>query len=547
MKKIYAILLIAISLLSGCDLEEHPMSVLTPGEFYKTKQGIETLVYSCYSKMRYIGGGNNFYRLQMMGTDVCQAGTSSHPNLLDSYQMATNDGSCTSFWNEAYTIINACNYVTEYLPAITDMPQADKIGREAEARFLRAFQYFHLTMQFGDVHFSLKPTESIETEANRTPVNTIWNESVYPDLEFAVDNLPARQADYGRIDQWAAKFFLAYVLLTDSKAGNTEWIRAAKLCEDIIANSHYSLQKTSALVFDEDNEHNSEIIWSIQFPQDELYLQGGNYSHLLYVTSYQDCPGMVRVVEYGRSYIQFKPTATYFDLYDETIDSRYDAYWLNTWLCTLPGTYTINKEEGQKKVTFALGDTTIVMPKRAWTKQQIDEKDYRVFNPELSEPIIPEGKGAYYRQDLRFYPTFKKFMDGKRTTPNEARGNREFVVFRLAEAYLLAGEAYFRAGNPATATGFFNTIRTRAAQPGKTEEMKITEKDLSIDWILDERARELFGEDNRWTDLKRLGKLPQRALLNPNAKEWKDYYILRPIPQEQRDRCSNDYPQNPGW
>jgi hypothetical protein len=77
--------------------------------------------------------------------------------------------------------------------------------------------------------------------------------------------------------------------------------------------------------------------------------------------------------------------------------------------------------------------------------------------------------------------------------------------------------------------------------------MEIAEADLSIDWILDERARELFGEDNRWTDLKRLGKLPERALLNPNVKGWKDYYMLRPIPQEQRDRCSNEYPQNPGW
>jgi hypothetical protein len=538
-------------MLTGCDLEENPQTVLTPGGFYKTKQGIETLVNSIYSKMRFLGGGTNFYRLQMMGTDVCQAGLSSHPNLEDNYQMTPTDGPCTGFWTDAYAIINACNYATDYLPQIVGMTQAEKDVREGEARFIRAFLYYHLTMQFGDVHFTLNATEDVETEAYRTALHTIWDKGIYPDLEFAIAKLPAEQIDYGRIDRWSAKFFLAYVLLSDTRASTEQWIRAAQLCEDIYTNSQYKLQENSALVFDENNEHNSEIMWSIQFPQDELYLQGGNYSHMLYVTSYQECPGMVRTVEYGRSYIQFRPTATYFDLIDENIDSRYDAYWLDTWLCTNPGTWTVQVEGVNYQRTYNLGDTTIVMPKRAWSKDKIDSKPYRVFNPELSNPIYSFNGGLYYVQDLRYYPTLKKFMDGKRSTANESRGNREWVVFRLAEAYLLAGEAYFRAGNRKEAVKNFNVIRERAALPGKVNEMRISEGDLSIDWILDERARELFGEDNRWTDLKRLGKLPERAFLNPNVKEWvtkwQDYYLLRPIPQAQRDRCTNEYPQNPGW
>ncbi|MDR1813614.1 MAG: RagB/SusD family nutrient uptake outer membrane protein [Tannerella sp.] len=546
MKKIFlSIFMIFALLFAGCvDLTEHPMSVLTPGGYYTSKQGIETLVYSIYSKMRFLGGGTHFYRLTQMGTDVCQAGLSSHPNLEDNYQMAPTDGPCTSFWTDAYTVINACNYVTDYLPQVEDMTDAEKKGREAEARFFRAWMYYHLTMQFGDVHYSTEATLDVETEANRTPVNTIWDESIYPDLEFAVANLPAKQADYGRIDQWSAKFFLAYVLLSDIRATSTHFSRAAQLTTDIINNSHYELQPTRALVFDENNEHNSEIMWSIQFPQDELYLQGGNYSHLIYVTSYQECPGMTRVVQYGRSYIQFKPVPAYFDLYDETIDSRYEAWWLDTWLCTLPGTYTIKSGDVTRTVTYEyMVDTTIVMPKRAWSKEYIDSKPYRVFNPELE----PNYGANYYNQDLRYYPTLKKFMDGKRTTANEARGNREWVVFRLAEAYLLAGEAYFRMGQADEAAKWINVIRRNAAYPGKEDAMTITAADLSIDFILDERSRELFGEDNRWEDLKRLGKLPERALLNPNVTEWKDYYMLRPIPQSHIDRCTNDYPQNPGW
>jgi hypothetical protein len=79
--------------------------------------------------------------------------------------------------------------------------------------------------------------------------------------------------------------------------------------------------------------------------------------------------------------------------------------------------------------------------------------------------------------------------------------------------------------------------------------MEITTSDLSIDFILDERARELCGECKRWYDLKRTGKLLERTMAhNPKAAlNMKPHHLLRPIPQSQIDRCSNVYPQNPGW
>lgn len=132
---------------------------------------------------------------------------------------------------------------------------------------------------------------------------------------------------------------------------------------------------------------------------------------------------------------------------------------------------------------------------------------------------------------------------------NEEKGTRDWVCFRVAEAYLLAGEAYYRAGDVDNALKYINTLRRNCAIEGKEKEMEISASDLSVDFILDERARELCGEGKRWYDLKRLGKLIERTdLHNKKAHgNMKPFHELRPIPQSQIDRCTNVYPQNPQW
>ena len=96
-----------------------------------------------------------------------------------------------------------------------------------------------------------------------------------------------------------------------------------------------------------------------------------------------------------------------------------------------------------------------------------------------------------------------------------------------------------------------NTLRMKRALPGKEEEMKITASDMNIDFILDERGRELAGEQQRFFDLTRTGKLIERVKkYNPNAAEnIQDFHILRPIPQDELDAIVNkdEFLQNPGY
>jgi hypothetical protein len=108
-------------------------------------------------------------------------------------------------------------------------------------------------------------------------------------------------------------------------------------------------------------------------------------------------------------------------------------------------------------------------------------------------------------------------------------------------------------GRAADAVTYINAIRERAAYPtGNPQAMDIQATDLSQDFILDERSRELCGELTRWWDLVRTGKLVERVRLHNtdgsnNIQQPK--HLLRPIPQTQIDAVTTGpvYPQNTGW
>jgi hypothetical protein len=89
----------------------------------------------------------------------------------------------------------------------------------------------------------------------------------------------------------------------------------------------------------------------------------------------------------------------------------------------------------------------------------------------------------------------------------------------------------------------------RAAWPGKVSEIQINSSDISLDFLLDERGRELVGEGQRWFDLARTGKLIERVRMhNPEGKmNIQEFHIFRPIPLEQIDRTEGGYKQNCGY
>ena len=159
------------------------------------------------------------------------------------------------------------------------------------------------------------------------------------------------------------------------------------------------------------------------------------------------------------------------------------------------------------------------------------------------------GKKAEITQETweigNLLPTITKFWYGK-TADNEAYegNNKDRMKFRLAETYLLLAEANINLGNTQAAAEAINTVRRRA---GASD---ITPAQATIDFLLDERIRELVGEELRRFTLVRTGKMVERTKKYNTVMGSKmvDTYTLWPIPQSIIDSNTGaEFPQNPGY
>ncbi len=184
-----------------------------------------------------------------------------------------------------------------------------------------------------------------------------------------------------------------------------------------------------------------------------------------------------------------------------------------------------------------MGDTAIYVPGFEMSAAERATKPYQVLVP------------SNYTE--RLFPTLKKNLDPGRADLTQFQGFRDYIAMRLGETYLLLAEALFLQGKVAEATETINVVLRRAAFEGMEVEMEITPAELTMEFIIEERARELLGEQQRWLDFKRWGILLERVqLYNPQATGIQPFYVLRPIPQNQIDRTEGNeanFPQNPGY
>jgi starch-binding outer membrane protein, SusD/RagB family len=386
----------------------------------------------------------------------------------------------------------------------------------AEARLIRAWAYRHLTYLWGDVPLTLVESdgETIRTDWTRTPKADVWNQ-MEQDLLFAAQHLPPTSADPGKLVQAVAQHYLAELYLALGDPVRAEAQAAAVINSGLyrLVTNRYGVRASEPGVAFMDqfldgnvnrSQGNTEVLWALQVQQN---VPGGGASIMrrYWVNRYYDNRGIAVSAEYGgRAIGRLAPTAWALNLYDPA-DDRGSPYAIRKfYLYNDPANLPAGKQ---------LGDTLYL----DWTAER------------ASSPLWPSTRKWDW------------------TDPNDVSGAEQYgdqPYVRLAETYLLLAEAQFKQGKLTEAADAINVVRARAHAP------LIAPADVTLDFILDERSRELLTEEQRRYTLLRTGKWLERVrLYNPiAASRVAARDTLFPIPQAVIDaNLTAPMAQNPGY
>jgi hypothetical protein len=581
---------------TGCKkdiLDENPRSVLVPS-FLSTPQGVQSGLTGVYSGLRNVTVTTvEAAYLTVQGTDEFMRGISGNqgfedynPGLLNSTSSAA-----TNQWNIIYRYINDANAVIQYAGTVQGLAPATLTQLVSEAKILRAYYYFQLVQYYGDVPLSLAFVDAPNKDVVRAPKADVYN-AIIKDLSDALVTgaIADRAAQPGRVTRATALHLLAKVYLTRATSATPrvadDYTNAAKYAEELIANrARYGvdLETDAANVFAEGNENGKEVLMNVQYNTDPTFTglsdndgPGQNQSSFYFRGRYDFLPNMARSVLYGRPYARFISTPYLISNYilpTETgrqvgaTDTRWSKWFTQMWLVnTLTSS---NGTGGRTNVT--IGDTAAL-----YLNRELLPAERARINARPGGAYVVGTPATFTTQ---FSPYINKYDDPTRSSPNRS-SDRPLILMRFAETYLIAAEANMYLGNTATAVSQLNAVRERAAAPGKKADMDITTAQLAtatvnghtgIDFILDERARELAGEESRWAELVRTGKLLERVKAyvpayvgvrtsptggtdtygSDAAKNIQPFHTLRPIPQQEIDRTvgqpGGGIKQNPGY
>jgi hypothetical protein len=577
MKKVIPIvvLLMTINILSCKDFLKEELVSDVSAAYYTTPAGFEDAVDATYYYLKFVYSNERAYSMTVFGTDTYTNGADGGYKGFNWYDatLRADVDILNQTWQYLYQGINQANAVIGRSAAVEGVPDAQKEERVGEVKFLRALYYFNVVRQWGAAPMPLEETIGAVVTAPKSTEAEIYAQ-IIQDLGDAAAALPKTQSDYGRATQGAALNLRGMAYLTRAWSTNSQpdFAAAEADFDAVIASGTYSLVANHGELWDQSKQKNSEIIFSVQNSTDVLLNSGGdgvlpgegNRGHMYFLMQYDNQPGMIRDIANGRPFKRFRPTAYLLDLWaaGRDIDTRYDQTYKRVWICNgnnaaflwtqayidagalkMDGTPVTATDLGKPRLT--IGDTAIYIPgpgrEAEWTAAKRASKRYQV--------ILRTDAGTQNYNQFQ-YAHIKKFMDPLRPTIQWMEGSRDWFVMRLADTYLLRAEARLKQNDQAGARADIVFVRQRSAFAGvDMNDVANTPATITLDYLLDERARELDGEQTRWYDLVRTQTLVTRVnLYNVDAGGRCDaHFMKRPYPQTQLDRTQGGFDQNCGY
>lgn len=470
-----------------------------------------------------------------VGTDIANATASQEGVEIPYYNYSTltsTDVAANHIWTLNYQMVNLTNVIIDNVESsnLTSVSQSDKNSVDAEAKFFRAYAYNELATLFGSVPLVEHAVSGPQTNFTRAPLDQV-NNLITSDLNFAATHLPDIEAMpsnskgklYGRANKYMAMQLLAKAYLRIGKADSAEIQTQAIINSGKFSLINHRYGVVSNLpgdyysdMFHYGNERraqgNTEAIWVLEEENPSTVVGGitdNPQQRRVWTSAYYNIAGMVICDSLGGRGIARLRLSNWvlYDLYQPG-DIRNSPY-------------NIRRKYYYNNPT----------------------------SPKFGQQVPYTGPDTLYK----ICPCTTKWGQ---FDPNDVFGYamiKDFILMRLGETYLLQAEAQFDQGKLQDAANSINVLRQRAFANYPTEG-KVSASDITLNFILDERARELLGEENRRETLMRTGTLVKRAMqLNANDAQHPisgltNTNLLLPIPlseiQLNKDAVLE---QNPGY
>lgn len=597
----YILLLIGIGM-NSCSgfLDEVNYSSQSADKYYQTKSGYESLIIGCYSNLKSIYNNTNFQIFTQQGTDLFTQNYPTEITPMNQYTTTyqSSNGTIYSMWSAYYNALKNVNAAIDRSESVilkTDDPDGMEpnvlVQRVAEAKALRAWYLLEIVRNWGkapfEIHEAKEPVYTVQY-AN----GAAFYQQIFEDLEAAIAVLPYRQtgSNYGRMSKAAAKHIRALAYLTrgyEDYAEPKDFENAFKDAEDVYLNSGHKLLEDYAMVHRQSNEINDEIVFAIGFADAANYNNNIWNQWFMMPYSIGGWLGLGKDSYYGNASTHVKaiPTKYAYLMYDWQKDRRPSV----TYMSPLNGdknTSIDGKDAGKNWFqcttpvdgVFAKGDKIIYFPVptdpeyKVWSAADKDKVRYKVFNFPAAD-VTDMSADDYYKHAYQTTNSTSrtclpvwKFKDGKTEFREDESGSgtRDIYLFRLAETCLIAAEAAIKNNDNDNALKYINYVADRAAKNAPAAGLARYSGILTLDDVLDERAKELLGEGSRWNDLQRTRKLAERVLkynwdvsniyggtiqTTLTEESFRNKFILRPIPLQWLNSLSNgnELGNNPNW
>ncbi|MDX9881334.1 MAG: RagB/SusD family nutrient uptake outer membrane protein [Prolixibacteraceae bacterium] len=541
-------------------LREIPLDFYAPENSYVTSKDFDAAIYGLHSLYRTAFWNDRQPRHLWIGSDLVE----SYYDVLQQQDFQALWGSTgeisSDFWSHSYHLIyNANAIIGRSESDLTELTDTEKTIYQAEARFWRGYIYTFMAHMWGGVPLVLEETQSPKRDYVRATRQEVY-EQCADDLKFAADNLPdIGIADESRINKLAASHVLAEVYISLGR-----WQDAIDEASKVISHPATALMTerfgTSQEkmfndpdwegdlywdLFRQGNQDrfrgNTESIWVLQFSNEYSTPGGGESSD--YILARNVCPDLTKAMilqSNGKTSPVLAKPNTYYNNRGLGYCKPSPYYFNTLWAKSGDGDMRCSK----------------------WNIV----RDYKVLNPSsqyngkwVIADNLPLIKALANDTSQFFYPTLtktvtpgmdpKELWDQNQTIPGSLRTSarrtwRKHYQIRLAETYLLRAEAYLGKGDATKAAEDINVVRRRANAPD------VTPDKVDIEYILDERMRELAFEELRLVTLARLGKMVDRTKrINPVAgRSIKSHQNLWAIPfSEITKNTEAILEQNPGY